>query len=82
MTAVPPGPMQSGPLATTPVKVMAAMLTAVDEALQAEGVGIVTIERVRNRLVWGHPDGSDAVVRLTPEDQERIREQVAEWQKP
>jgi len=58
----------SGPLGEIPVKAMAAMLTAVDTALQAEGISEEVIGRVRNRLVWGDPDGADAVIRMSPED--------------
>ena len=72
---------QFGDVAALPVAEMARILTAVDNAMQAEHISDATITRVRNRLVWGHPDGSDAVVRLTPtdlallppEDYERLR---------
>lgn len=64
---------QFGEVATMPIATMAALLTAVDTALQAEGIDETVITRVRNRLVWGHPDGSDAVVRLTPDEYSQIR---------
>lgn len=61
-------PAQTGPMADAPIRALAAMLTAVEEALQAENVDNEVIKRVRNRIVWGHPDGADATLRVTPED--------------
>jgi hypothetical protein len=68
-----------GPLGDIPVTAMAALLLAVDTALRAEGVDPEVIGRVRMRLIWGHPDGADATLRVTPE---ALREAQERWQIP
>ena len=67
---------QFGGVAAFPVAEMAKILTAVDNAMQAEHISDDVIARVRNRLVWGHPDGSDAVVRLTAGEYEQLRKDL------
>lgn len=53
-------------LSNVPVRTVALVLTRVDLALQDEGLDDALIARVRNRLLYGHPDGAAAVVRLDP----------------
>lgn len=60
-----------GVLSVQPVQVMTEILVAVERALKDEGVSETTIRRVRNRLVWGNPDGANAVIRVNRDDIER-----------
>lgn len=66
----------SGPLGSLPVATMGALLEAVDKAMRAEGVDDAARRRVRNRLVWGHPDGADAIIFTTPEEIEQARQRL------
>lgn len=55
-----------------PVHDLALVLTHVENALRDEGLPTQFVDRVRNRLLYGHPDGASAVVRLDPDTQRTV----------
>jgi hypothetical protein len=54
-------------LSNVPVRTTALVLHLVEMALHDEGLSQDVITSVRNRLLYGHPDGAAAVVRLDPD---------------
>lgn len=63
---------QFGELGDVPIPALARILDAVATSLTAEGVSDTVVARVRNRLIWGNPDGANAVIRLDPDDLNRV----------
>lgn len=55
-----------------PVHDLAMVLNHVELALRDEGMPTPFVDRVRNRLLYGHPDGANAVVRLDPDTQRTV----------
>jgi hypothetical protein len=53
-------------LSNVPVRTVALVLHLVEMAMHDEGLSKDVITSVRNWLLYGHPDGAAAVVRLDP----------------
>lgn len=59
-------------LSNVPVRTTALVLHLVEMALHDEGLPAHVIKNVRNRLLYGHPEGADAVVRFDPTTQRTV----------
>lgn len=55
-----------------PVSDLAKVLHHVEMALRDEGMPTPFVDRIRNRLLYGDPDGASAVVRLDPATQRTV----------